>query len=724
MLQIAINYLRAGLSVLPINPSTKRPKLSTWTRLQTERLSEEDAERAFYDNPWIGIIGGKVSGNLEIIDFDNHSTDMQAWFNEFKAYIDTFGLPYERTPSGGYHVFYRCDEPIEGNRKLASIYDPNECKPICIIETRGEGGYVVTAPSKGYLMIEGDLTSIPTITKEARDQLISFCCGFNEIEEKEYTEPETPAYFNFGTGERVGDRYNESPSSILECRALLSRAGWRFSNDGRYARRPGKEDAGYSATLGVAKTRAGVPLFYVFSSNAAPFEPMHSYNPYAVYTLLGHGGNFTEATKEMSQRIEYAKSNTVRQTSVALPAFVEAEIQQATMVETISPPMPDVSIDNSKDIAKAEAYINKHFNLRRNIIKHTVEWQMKGSDVWEQVNTDNIFRSLQHLGIKFKKENIKSLLGSSFVSDYDPFVEYFDNLKPWDGVDHFADFAKYITVDDKPFFITMLEKQFVRAIKCAIEPEFYNRFVFVFQSHEQEVGKSRLINFFNPFDDRYFSSESLVADKDSALALTEMFIYDLEEIDDTGKIAGGLSKLKAAIAKRTVNMRLPYAEQKTMQYRRCTFFASANSGEFLTDDLNTRWLIFNTPHIDDKVFTHINVDDMWAQANHLYKMDEYNWDLTKEEKIHREERNMAYRQSCMEQELIALNFRVPENPNKVMAMTDIIRKIMLVAPNGVRIKTDLTYIHSLLLGMGFKEDKQITMGTYIKTFHIEWKGDE
>ena len=142
MLQIALSYLRAGLSVLPINPSTKRPKLSTWTRLQTERLSEEDAERAFYDNPWIGIIGGKVSGNLEIIDFDNHSTDMQAWFNEFKAYIDTFGLPYERTPSGGYHVFYRCDEPIEGNRKLASIYDPNECKPICIIETRGEGGYV------------------------------------------------------------------------------------------------------------------------------------------------------------------------------------------------------------------------------------------------------------------------------------------------------------------------------------------------------------------------------------------------------------------------------------------------------------------------------------------------------------------------------------------------------------------------------------------------------
>lgn len=722
MLQIAINYLRAGLSVLPINPSTKRPKLSTWTRLQTERLSEEDAERAFYDNPWIGVIGGAISGNLEIIDFDNHGTMMQEWFAEFMTFIDTFGLPYERTPRGGYHVFYRCEEPIEGNKKLASVFDPVECKPMTIIETRGEGGYVVTAPSKGYLMIEGDLTAIPVISKEARDQLISFCCAFNEIEEKEYIEPDSNGYFNYGAGDRVGDRYNESPQALAECRAILTHAGWRFSNDGRYAKRPGKTDNGYSATLGIAHSRAGIPLFYVFSSNATPFEPMHSYNPYAVFTLLAYGGDFTKATKEMAQRIEFAdlsRPNAVRKTRAELPAFVQEEIVKETMVAVEPTPMPSVTYDDGKDITKAESYIMKHYNLRRDVIKHTVEYQLKGTTDWEKVSTDNIFRALQHLGIKFKHENIKSLLASSFVRDYNPIEEYFTNLKPWDGIDHFSLFASYITVDDRAFFAKMLEKHFVRAIKCALEPTFYNRFVFVFQSHNQEIGKSRIINFFNPLDDRFFSSESLNQGKDTTIALTEIFIYALEELDDTNKIAGGLSKLKDLIARRTVNERLPYAAQKTLMHRICTFFGTANSAEFLIDDLNTRWLVFKTDAIDPKLFTHMDVNNMWAQAYQFYKDESYEWDLTREEKIRREERNLAYRQSNMEQELIALNFRVPEDPKKVMPMTAIVKRLMYVAPAGVRIKSDLTYIHDILVGMGFQEDKQIIMNTYVKTFHIE-----
>ena len=361
----------------------------------------------------------------------------------------------------------------------------------------------------------------------------------------------------------------------------------------------------------------------------------------------------------------------------------------------------------------------KHYNLRRDVIKHTVEYQLKGTMDWEKVSTDNIFRALQHLGIKFRHENIKSLLASSFVRDYNPVEEYFTNLKPWDGIDYFSLFASYITVDDRAFFAKMLEKHFVRAIKCALEPTFYNRFVFVFQSHNQEIGKSRIINFFNPLDDRFFSSESLNQGKDTTIALTETFIYALEELDDTNKIAGGLSKLKDLIARRTVNERLPYAAQKSLMHRICTFFGTANSAEFLIDDLNTRWLVFKTDAIDPKLFTHMDVNNMWAQAYHFYKDESYDWDLTKEEKIRREERNLAYRQSNMEQELIALNFRVPEDPKKVMPMTAIVKRLMYVAPAGVRLKSDLTYIHDILVGMGFQEDKQIIMNTYVKTFHIE-----
>jgi len=40
-------------------------------------------------------------------------------------------------------------------------------------------------------------------------------------------------------------------------------------------------------------------VFYVFSSNAAPFEPDHAYSPFAVYALLNHGGNYEQAARTL-----------------------------------------------------------------------------------------------------------------------------------------------------------------------------------------------------------------------------------------------------------------------------------------------------------------------------------------------------------------------------------------------------------------------------------------
>ena len=57
--------------------------------------------------------------------------------------------------------------------------------------------------------------------------------------------------------------------------------------------RPGKA-AGTSATL---KDR----VFYVFSSNAAPFEPGRAYSPFAVLALLEFGGDFAATARALHQ---------------------------------------------------------------------------------------------------------------------------------------------------------------------------------------------------------------------------------------------------------------------------------------------------------------------------------------------------------------------------------------------------------------------------------------
>src|SRR5690606_25763319 len=86
-------------------------------------------------------------------------------------------------------------------------------------------------------------------------------------------------------GGRPGDEFNERG----DVREVLLRHGWELVRGGEneYWRRPGKEQ-GWSATL-----RGGV--LYVFSSNAAPFEPDRAYAPFTVFALLEHGGDFGAA---------------------------------------------------------------------------------------------------------------------------------------------------------------------------------------------------------------------------------------------------------------------------------------------------------------------------------------------------------------------------------------------------------------------------------------------
>ena len=88
-----------------------------------------------------------------------------------------------------------------------------------------------------------------------------------------------------------GDAFNERCDVV----AFLKEQGWasvRNRGDYQYLRRPGK-DKGHSASV------IGGNTFYNFSSNSHPFEPFTSYSPFAVYTLLKHGGDYSAAAKDL-----------------------------------------------------------------------------------------------------------------------------------------------------------------------------------------------------------------------------------------------------------------------------------------------------------------------------------------------------------------------------------------------------------------------------------------
>ena len=299
----ATDYLHAGLCVLPAILAEKRPALAGWKQYQRRLPTERQVRTWFADDAPLCVLAGAVSGHLEMIDFDHEGELFDRWreliATEDAALLDR--LIVERSQSGGRHVVYRCEAPVSGNRKLAQRtmvvgsaepleiggkrYVPRQVGnhfeiTLTLIETRGEGGLFLCAPTPGYVLERGSFDGIPLLNETERSLLIEAACALNET-----LPPVTRTPVGTAANGRPGDDFNERG----DVRDVLRRHSWELVRGGEneYWRRPGK-DQGWSATL------RGRVLF-VFSSNAVPFEPDRAYSPFSVYTLLEHSGDFAAA---------------------------------------------------------------------------------------------------------------------------------------------------------------------------------------------------------------------------------------------------------------------------------------------------------------------------------------------------------------------------------------------------------------------------------------------
>ena len=188
----ALDYLAAGLSVLPIGPD-KRPA-GEWKHFQTERATPGDV--AVWRSPAVGILGGRISGNLWILDFDLEAEELYpAWRALLAEKYPGLAVALEGAPVGrtskGYHVYVRLPE-ARPNELLAGYYAEVDGKPRVekLIETRGEGGYVVAPPSPHpsgarYQWIR-PLEAIPTLSPEFTEQLLAACRSFDRRDRHEH----------------------------------------------------------------------------------------------------------------------------------------------------------------------------------------------------------------------------------------------------------------------------------------------------------------------------------------------------------------------------------------------------------------------------------------------------------------------------------------------------------------------------------------------------------
>ena len=334
----AKEYLKAKLSVIPTKED-KLPALSTWKPYQTDRIKEDEVDKLFSkpEVKGIAIICGAVSGGLEVVDIDTkHDTTGSLW-DELKVLIED-NLPdiynklvIAQTQSGGYHIYYRCSS-IAGNLKLSTKINKE-----VLIETRGEGGYVVAPPTPKYTYIQGEPTDIPTITTEHREILLSISRSFNELEEvKPIVNTSSNTYSS--TGLNPFEDYNQRGDTV----AFLESKGWKVvktSGERIFLKRPGESKTKYSGNY-----HTGLKVLRVFSSSTE-FNPDKGYNPSQIYSLLECNGDNKLAYRKL---LELNYGEPYKKTAEIKTERIKVEVVNSVNRESsvIFNPGDSISIEN------------------------------------------------------------------------------------------------------------------------------------------------------------------------------------------------------------------------------------------------------------------------------------------------------------------------------------------------------------------------------------------
>lgn len=309
LLEAGLAYLEGGINLIPVNArkAPADPPLSyrKWKRYQTEQVTKTIL-RKWANSPEVhgwAMVCGKISGGLTILDFDE-----PGFYEKWKAKEGGLAqtLPTQQTGSGdGYQVAFRSDLPVR-NDKLAYVSADNEEGRLTAIETRGEGGYAVVAPSycpeakkrgkkhqQPYKVIQGNFAEIPTISNEQAQFLLDMARSLDEMPKSRKQMQAAPLSANRngdGADSGVIGAFNET----YDIAAILER------ND--YERRGNRYLAPASTT--------GLPGVHIFENGRCyshhandPLNDSHSHDAFDLFRILEHGGDIKAAVKAAAESL-------------------------------------------------------------------------------------------------------------------------------------------------------------------------------------------------------------------------------------------------------------------------------------------------------------------------------------------------------------------------------------------------------------------------------------
>lgn len=334
------------------------------------------------------------------------------------------------------------------------------------------------------------------------------------------------------------------------------------------------------------------------------------------------------------------------------------------------------SIQNTTNkIFQAKNYLMENYEIRKNIISQEFEYRKKEQFFFKTLNEYSIYIQMQLDNVNISFNNLNAILRSDIVQEYNPFLDYFENLPPWNkSTDFINNLANYVVVKekDRERFNVHFKKWLVRVVKCSILDDYFNKQAFILVQNKQNSGKSTFCRFICPPLLSNYIAENLTIDKDSRILLTTNLLINLDELSTLSKLE--INSLKSMFSKDKINERLPYDRKNSIIPRRASFIGSTNQSEFLTDETGSvRWLCFEIEDIIWSYKKEINIDLVYSQAYYLFK-DGFKAELNSIEIAENDEINSGFQVLTSERELIFKYFEPSDKQNgqsKFMTATDI-----------------------------------------------------
>lgn len=567
-----------GLSIIPVS-SAKQP-FGKWKEYQSKIAPISLWHQHYQNQGTVGIITGKVSGNLEIIDVDVKNDPQKTIMTEYSDLIPDDllrKLIIQTTPNNGFHLIYRCPEAVIGRSQKLAL----NSQQAVIIETRGEGGYFCTSRvnneiKQGRLDLLNLDVEIPVITKQERQLLLDLARSLtrwfptegddNSESEKQFIYTTEPAINDFNNKYSIIDLFIKHNWSVVkqdDQKVFLKREGSSSPYSGYYFKE--------------TKT------FFCFSTSTE-FTPSKPYNHFQILKLL-------------------EGKNDYRTTVNLLPSFgfvIQSKSDKIT----------------SDDIAN---YLN-NIGVRYDLFIQDLTFN---GDIIDERLYNTIYINLKkHFEKEISRQRFEEVIKSEYINTVNPILEFIKTNSDRNPIGTFEKWLDCLELKnksvDKSIVLEYLKRWYVGMIAQALDGQYPNEYFLTLISVEQGVGKTTFLrNYTLPTElHNYRKEHSLSFDDDFKVLMSQALLIVDDEMD--GRTYEADKTFKNVLSNSNLTTRRKYDRRISTLKRRCSFAGSGNNLFVVREQQNRRIIPIEIEKIHFAKLGEIDLVDLFMEAYNLY----------------------------------------------------------------------------------------------------------